>query len=82
MGAVLEVGLAMLVMPTLGWPGLLGLSALPALIFVLAWQVRTLTISPFPSSFLFPLPSSLGTCGGHSWRCLPLIETVGQWEEM
>ncbi|XP_018021873.1 synaptic vesicle 2-related protein [Hyalella azteca] len=38
LGACMEVGLAMLVMPSFGWPGLLALSALPSLLFVLAWH--------------------------------------------
>jgi len=37
LGACLEVILAMLVMPTLGWRWLLGLSSLPSLAFVLCW---------------------------------------------
>ncbi|XP_076043243.1 synaptic vesicle 2-related protein [Oratosquilla oratoria] len=34
LGACLEVGLALMVMPTLGWPGLLALSTIPLFLFV------------------------------------------------
>ncbi|KAF2348196.1 Major facilitator sugar transporter-like [Trinorchestia longiramus] len=65
LGACMEVGLAMLVMPSYGWVGLLGLSALPSVLFVLCWQ-------------WLPESARYDASSGNSDKALATLQSIAQ----
>ena len=55
LGTVFEVLLAILVMPTLGWRWLLGLSTIPLFIFAILCYVSIIVLTGYTASAFFPL---------------------------